>query len=125
MADKKDLAQKRIKIEQELAALKREQQMQEWLERTCKTCGEPCEERGGTKGYFTEVEVTVAPGEEGFSNIKSYLCEECLVDFTDAMQKLNFVIHAHGGICYLEAEDCPAYQKSSSACPTPEKQYED
>lgn len=111
-------------LERELRRLRRLEQDIVFAARRCRICGEPDEENGGMKGFLTSMNIRISEGEEGHSVIEGWLCDEDLPMVTEALAECGLVIHAHGGICFLEDQTCPGAQ-SRAACPTPEAQYED
>ena len=76
-------------------------------ELTCSLCGLP--ESEDEHGFLTDLDVTIAQSEEGFSSIRMYLCStnNHLNFMTTKLMELGFKDHHHGGINYLEDEDCP------------------
>lgn len=125
MAKNKDaIEMKRRELEAELRRLAAEEREAAWAARSCRVCGEKDVAYGGEKGYLTPFEVRVNPGEEGHSEINSFLCEPHLEYFTDALADAGITIHAHGGICFLEDRCCPGH-KNMDDCKTPEEQYPD
>lgn len=84
----------------------------------CYACG-----ISSNEAYLTEFHVIVAQQEEGHSDVRRYFCEFHAPDISYAFRQLGFTVHAHGGICELEA-DCPG-EDNPDDCPTPEPQYGD
>lgn len=72
--------------------------------------------------HFTDVTVTIADGEEGYAHVEKFVCEEDLAEVQEDLIEAGFVLHAHGGINYLEPPDCPG-TRDMPLCPTPEAQY--
>lgn len=94
---------------------------------TCLVCGTTQEGEGWyPEPYMTDVTVVTAQGEEGYAHETRYVCLEdvCLQELTDALVKLGFGSHRHGGINFLEVTDCPGASKTSD-CPTPEVDEDD
>lgn len=74
-------------------------------------------------GYrFTDVTVTIADGQEGYAHVEKFVCERDLEEVQDDLVEAGFVLHAHGGINYLEPTECIGYS-DPPLCPTPEAQY--
>lgn len=74
-------------------------------------------------GYsFTDVTVTIALHEEGYAHVEKFVCDRDLAEVQEDLVEAGFVLHAHGGINYLEPPDCPGYG-DMVLCPTPEAQY--
>lgn len=110
-------------LEAELREARAEEAREAYAARTCRVCGEKDDSNGGLNGYLTDFTVTIAEGEEGYSHIASHLCEVCLETVTEALAGVGVSIHAHGGICFLEARDCPGADHPKD-CPAPEDQYD-
>jgi hypothetical protein len=92
--------------------------------RKCHWCGKSDDDNyddgyGGLVDFHLEVSV----GEEGYSNIVRYACQEHLVWLADEFNKLGFYNHYHGSTTFIEALDCPGYN-DMDACPTPEDPWE-
>jgi hypothetical protein len=94
-------------------------------ENHCATCGRSDDdnERAGF-GPLVDVQVYVAYGEEGTAAPKRYFCYEHLEPVCDALIALGFGVHRHGGINFLEPQDCPGH-RDFEACPTPVVEDED
>lgn len=75
-------------------------------------------------GPLVDFQVLVADGEEGYSRVLRYACQDHHEWLADQLVELGFGIHAHGGICFLEDQRCPGYTDLSSSCPTPEEQFD-
>lgn len=116
------MSARREELQAELRRLEREEQEAAWAARSCRVCGERDEQYGGVKGYLTSFNLRISEGEEGHSVIDSWLCDEDLPMVTEALAECGIVMHAHGGICFLEDQTCPG-ASSMQACPTPEPQY--
>jgi hypothetical protein len=56
---------------------------------------------------FVDFTVTCAQGEEGYASIRQWICDDCLPAMQDALIALGFKDHHHGGINFLEDENCP------------------
>jgi hypothetical protein len=82
-------------------------------EPVCSRCGKPRSE--DAHGILTDVQVVTADGEEGFADVTQLLCNEDLEEVLGGLRALGFKDHRHGGINYLEDDDCPGWGK----CPTP------
>lgn len=67
--------------------------------------------------YLCDVRVIVADGEEGHADITQWLCAPCLEQRLYSLRNLGFVDHRHGGINFLEAQDCAM----EGSCTTPTK----
>jgi hypothetical protein len=86
---------------------------------TCDWCGKTdTENLADGFGPLVDVTVMVANGEEGFSHLLKYACQEHLEWLTDEFAKLGFVSHHHGSTTLLEDRTCPGYH-TYGACPTP------
>jgi hypothetical protein len=69
-------------------------------------------------GPCVDVTVVVANGEEGYSRITKFVCNDHLVELTDKFAAMGFVSHHHGSTTLLEDRDCPGYAVYGT-CPTP------
>jgi len=81
--------------------------------RYCSRCG--ISEEDEQDNLLTDFTVECADGEEGFASITQLICGDCLPKMMADLQAIGFKDHRHGGINYLEDEDCPGY----GLCPTP------
>lgn len=92
----------------------------------CVRCGKRQDSTRYPEPYMTDVTVEIAGGEEGHTIITKYVCLEnsCLNEMTDALMALGFKDHRHGGINFLEPQDCPG-ANDMDACPTPAKDEDD
>lgn len=86
-------------------------------ENVCVSCG--ATESESEWGCLTDVRVIIADGEEGYADLKKYVCEECLEPMQDALCALGFKDHRHGGINYLEDAKCVG-ALDTGKCPTPD-----
>lgn len=69
-------------------------------------------------GPCVDVCVMIANGEEGFSHISKYVCNDHLIEIVDAFKALGFRSHHHGSTTLLEDDQCPGYTDWLT-CPTP------
>lgn len=70
--------------------------------RECSVCGVKDEDE-----YLTPIEVAIAQGEEGSSQVTMYRCQEHLAEIQEGLVALGFVTHEHGSTAYLEDGECP------------------
>lgn len=90
-------------------------------ENFCYKCGKTdSENEEDGFGPCVDIRVIVAYGEEGYDDVTHYVCNDHLVSVTKALIDLGFGVHKHGGIHFLEIEDCPGFSRSKSLCPTPD-----
>lgn len=90
----------------------------------CNWCGMTWEEQEDNYGYgLLDMTVEVSDGEEGHAIARTYACAEHADEKTKALRALGFVSHRHGGINFLEPEDCVG-TKSYGACPTPQEEID-
>lgn len=75
----------------------------------CSNCGEP-----DPSDLLTEIDIYVAPGDEGESQQMRQLCEECADRVIDFLVTNGFASHRHGGINLLEDTACPG---AMGVCP--------
>lgn len=68
---------------------------------------------------LTDVRVIIAESEEGWADERRLVCENHIDSMTAGLRRLGFRSHRHGGINYLEDDDCPGCD-NKAACPTPE-----
>lgn len=66
-----------------------------------------CEGSEEEVGWMIEVRVITQPGEEGYSEVVMYLCEDCDTQVIDGLKALGFVNHTHGGTAFLQDDTCP------------------
>jgi hypothetical protein len=85
----------------------------------CHWCGKTDTENDD-EGYGPCVDITVrtADGEEGYAQVTRYACNDHLIEITGKLMALGFGEHRHGGINFLEPQDCPGYERMAD-CPTP------
>lgn len=75
-------------------------------------------------GPCVDIQIVIANGEEGHSDVKRYACDEHLTEVTEKLIGMGFGVHVHGGACLLEDTECIGATNYGS-CPTPEEQYPD
>ena len=64
--------------------------------------------------------VVTADGEEGYDDLTQLLCAQCWPAVIAAIQGAGFKHHGHGGIRFLEDQDCSgAGHVVGGACTTP------
>ncbi len=83
----------------------------------CSKCGIPEEE--SEWGKLFDVRVVTSYQEEGHADVTQLLCETCWVYVQTGLRRLGFVDHRHGGINFLEDENCPGHKVGVHACPRP------
>ncbi len=89
-------------------------------ENTCSWCGiTDSDNEDDGYGYLTDITVTTAKGEEGWAEELRWVCQKHLEEVTTSLIGLGFGSHRHGGINYLEDDQCLGYIHMD-ACPTPE-----
>jgi hypothetical protein len=57
--------------------------------------------------YLTDFRVTVAAGEEGFSDVRRFFCEVHMIPVIDSLMEMGFESHHHGSTTFLANEDHP------------------
>lgn len=77
-------------------------------EPVCSRCGMP--EFESEWGRLLDVRVVVAEGEEGFADLTQLLCDKHAGEAIDALRRLGFRDHRHGGTNLLEDRACPGAQ---------------
>lgn len=85
-------------------------------EPVCSRCSKP--ESEDVHGILTPVQVVTAEGEEGYADVTQLLCNDDLEEVLAGLMALGFKDHRHGGINYLEDDECKATY-GSAGCPTP------
>lgn len=87
------------------------------LPRRCSRCG--VTENDAEWEMLFDVRVITADGEEGFADVVQLLCNDHLIEVTEALVALGFKDHRHGGANFLEDNHCPGAERMN-ACPTPD-----
>ncbi len=82
----------------------------------CSKCGKP--EAESQWGRLFDVRVQTTWQEEGHADVLQLLCDVCWEPVVAELHRLGFVDHRHGGINFLEDEECPGYA-NMDACPRP------
>lgn len=90
-------------------------------ERACSDCG--ILQSDTDYGVLNDIRVVVSDGEEGYSNVLRFYCEDCFVHVLEVLVFTGFKTHVHGGICHLEDFECPG-RLDETLCETPEDQYD-
>lgn len=69
-------------------------------------------------GPLVDIRVIIADREEGNADVLRWSCQEHMEKASQALCAIGFADHRHGGINFLEPQDCPGYTNYGS-CPTP------
>lgn len=80
----------------------------------CSKCG--MDEEESLWGKLIDITVETSRGEEGHATVEMLLCDMCYPEVNEAVMKLGFVNHHHGGIDFLEDGTC---EGGYANCPTP------
>lgn len=81
-------------------------QWRSWEEESCcSSCGTLQSDE--TFNSLTDITVTTAAGEEGYAVVRQLLCTDCLEPMVTCLKGLGFKDHRHGGINFLEDDECP------------------
>lgn len=73
----------------------------------------------GRTYHLTDVRVIIAESEEGWADEMRLVCENHIDSMTEGLRNLGFKSHRHGGINFLEDDNCPG-RNNKAACPTPD-----
>lgn len=84
----------------------------------CVTCG-----MSEDDDYLIAIRVLTNPGEEGHADETRYFCDEHLIAALAILAALGFKNHRHGGINFLEDQECPGRDRSAD-CPSPTDEEE-
>jgi hypothetical protein len=90
----------------------------------CSQCGK--DEEANFFAPMIDITVVVCDHEEGYANVRQWLCAQCSIPILDMIRLVGFVNHEHGGTCLLPDPDCvgegPWHQPDGTfqnPCPTP------
>lgn len=78
----------------------------------CAVCGKTDEDNYDDGfGPLVDFRLVVSDGEEGFSDVTRYFCQEHMVKVADALVELGLGSHHHGSTTFVEAdtEECGGY----------------